>query len=585
MSVTRSSAESDPHVPHDDALARKTARAQLAWARFPDLRVSWAASVGAERQRGYRLRAKLVVQGAAVGLYEPGTHRLAEVPDDSALTPPLAATASALRRLLAAERWPLSGVDLRQVDAGVIVTFIVAPGTADAELRAWAERLRSAAPEVVGVARSLRAPDAPQLLGNDHLVLTGASEFRHQLVPDAPWHYATHGAFTQVHAEQTAKLHAQIQRVLEQRFDSLRSVRVLELYAGSGLLALRLAALGAQVTAVEAYEPAILRLRRAAREQGLTLDAVADDAAAFVQRAARSRPRFDVVLVNPPRRGVAPDVRSGAAALEPRVVVYVSCNPDTQARDAADWARLGLSPEELTVYDMIPRSQAIESLLVLARAEPSAPRVIYEDPELLVVEKPPHEPVSSQGARPASLHDRVRRAIGGACVPVHSLDDGASGLCVFARRPELAPQIAKALEAASKQYIALVRGITRSKGVVNRAPRGRDGEQPARTRYRRLRVVAGHSLLELRPEPDRPQQITAHLAAVGHPVLGDSRHGDRRSNQHFEMRHGLDRPFLHLASVKMEWGGRTLELRAAESGDLTAVLSSLETRHEAASNS
>jgi 23S rRNA (uracil1939-C5)-methyltransferase len=80
----------------------------------------------------------------------------------------------------------------------------------------------------------------------------------------------------------------------------------------------------------------------------------------------------------------------------------------------------------------------------------------------------------------------------------------------------------------------------------------------------------------VRPDEGRKHQIRKHLASLGHPVVGDDRYGDSRTNEYFLMRHFLDRPFLHCARIVLELTGRSLELRAALAPDLVGVLESLE---------
>ena len=74
---------------------------------------------------------------------------------------------------------------------------------------------------------------------------------------------------------------------------------------------------------------------------------------------------------------------------------------------------------------------------------------------------------------------------------------------------------------------------------------------PARTRYRRLAVFAGHSILRVVPEQAHPHQVRRHLAAIGHPVLGDERYGHSPTNRFFEEKHGLDRSFQHCVRIEL----------------------------------
>jgi 23S rRNA-/tRNA-specific pseudouridylate synthase len=157
--------------------------------------------------------------------------------------------------------------------------------------------------------------------------------------------------------------------------------------------------------------------------------------------------------------------------------------------------------------------------------------------------------------------------------PLHRLDADTSGVCLFARRPELVAAWQRALgdAGARKRYLVLVRGIGRAKGRVARPLREAGRTLDAATRYRRLEVLHGHALLEVVLETGRTHQIRRHLASIGEPVLGDARHGHPASNRHFFERFFLDRAFLHCASIEVAG----LRLEAPLAPDLTAVLARL----------
>jgi 23S rRNA (uracil1939-C5)-methyltransferase len=96
----------------------------------------------------------------------------------------------------------------------------------------------------------------------------------------------------------------------------------------------------------------------------------------------------------------------------------------------------------------------------------------------------------------------------------------------------------------------------------------------ARTRYRRLAVAAGHSLLRIAPEQGRTHQIRRHLAAIGHPVVGDDRYGHATTNRFFEEKNGLDRAFLHCVRLEFDHPDASTRhiVEAPLPGDLRAVL-------------
>src|SRR5690606_35191222 len=214
---------------------------------------------------------------------------------------------------------------------------------------------------------------------------------------------------------------------------------------------------------------------------------------------------------------------------------------------------------------------------VLRSGRRPLPAVVFEDDEVLVIDKPPHEPTTPQGEHSSSLLERVRSELGlPNATPVHRLDIGTSGLIVIAKHPQAFAPWHQALGAASarKIYLAAVKGITPSKGSIARPLRDGDRSVTARTRYRRLAVLAGHSLLRVLPEEGRTHQIRRHLRSIGHPVLGDERYGHQPSNRHFFEKYGLDRTFLHCVRLELTHphSGASLILESPLPGDLRSVL-------------
>jgi 23S rRNA pseudouridine1911/1915/1917 synthase len=248
---------------------------------------------------------------------------------------------------------------------------------------------------------------------------------------------------------------------------------------------------------------------------------------------------------------------------------------------------------EIVEVDVPERREAI----ALA-ADPSVVvAVVYEDADVFVVDKAPGVVV-----HPGAGHDRgtlVQGLLaldpGLAALPpagageadrpgiVHRLDAGTSGLLVVARTPEayhgLVAQLAARL--VQRHYRALVLGTVVANAGEIAAPLGRSDRDPtlmavptpgreARTRYevlaRRAEPVPTTELA-CKLETGRTHQIRVHLAAIGHPVVGDARYGWARPAI------AIDRPFLHAERLSFEHP-RTGEVRTFTSplpADLEAV--------------
>jgi len=275
-----------------------------------------------------------------------------------------------------------------------------------------------------------------------------------------------------------------------------------------------------------------------------------------------------------------PDVsRSQVQRLIEHGHVRVAGKPATPAQRMAAHALV-----EVTLRDAEP------SPLV---AEPLTVPLLFVDPHLIVVNKPPGLVVHpGAGNREHTLVNQLISrfpeiaAVGHPLRPgiVHRLDKDTSGVLVVARTPLAYQWLVRQFSERSvhKEYVALVVGHpTVERGVIN-APVGRDlaerthmgvvsAGKPAVTHFTVLAHFAGHTLLQVRPDTGRTHQIRVHLAAVGLPVAGDSTYGKRGSLP------GLTRQFLHawkLAFLHPATKAR-VEFCAPLPPDLTAVLRAL----------
>jgi 23S rRNA pseudouridine1911/1915/1917 synthase len=174
--------------------------------------------------------------------------------------------------------------------------------------------------------------------------------------------------------------------------------------------------------------------------------------------------------------------------------------------------------------------------------------VLYHDDEIIVCNKPRGMVVHpAAGHWHDSLVHHLLPWLGGTPDPdelrpgiVHRLDRDTSGLLVVARREEAKVFLSGAIQAreVTRRYVALVRGHLEPAHGVIEAPIGRDPRhrlkmavvyngRPARTHYETLAIWPGVSLLGCALETGRTHQIRVHLAAMGHPVLGDPLYGGR----------------------------------------------------------
>ena len=185
--------------------------------------------------------------------------------------------------------------------------------------------------------------------------------------------------------------------------------------------------------------------------------------------------------------------------------------------------------------------------------------IIYEDDDLLVVDKPAGLAVHPAPGHPSHtlvnailshLPDLVSTSNSLRPGIVHRLDKDASGIMVVAKNNAAQLNLIDQFKARSvaKTYLVLVKGhLTPENGIIE-APIGRDPSnrkrmavvvegQEARTQYHVIKYMGDYTLLEVRTETGRTHQIRVHLLAIGYPVVGDSVYGVKSAH--------LSRQFLH----------------------------------------
>jgi len=141
--------------------------------------------------------------------------------------------------------------------------------------------------------------------------------------------------------------------------------RLLDLFCGAGLFSLTLAGKVRDVVGVEAWAPAVRDAEANARRNGIRN---ARFIAGAVERVlARLAGPWELAVLDPPRRGCAPDALAALAALRPRRIVYVACHPGTLARDCKLLAQHGYTVVYAETVDMFPHTHHVEAVVALTR--------------------------------------------------------------------------------------------------------------------------------------------------------------------------------------------------------------------------
>lgn len=225
----------------------------------------------------------------------------------------------------------------------------------------FVKALRKMHPEITTVVLNINGRNTSMVLGEQEKVLYGKGYIVDELM--GMRFRISAKSFYQVNPIQTKHLY---QGALDMAGLTGKE-RVLDAYCGTGTIGLIASRDAKEVVGVELNRDAVRdAITNAKTNQVKNICFVCQDATEYICKAAEKKENFDVVLMDPPRAGSTKEFIDSVIALAPERVVYVSCNPQTLARDLK-WFRWGYKVEKMRPYDMFPLTDHCEVVCSLVR--------------------------------------------------------------------------------------------------------------------------------------------------------------------------------------------------------------------------
>lgn len=173
-------------------------------------------------------------------------------------------------------------------------------------------------------------------------------------------------AFYQIHSEQCEVLYGLAKKMADLKGNEV----LLDTYCGVGTIGLTMADSCKKVMGVEVNPEAIVNAKMNAKQNKIkNIQFATMDSTRFMQEAKRFRHYFDVIVLDPPRAGTTKPFIESACDLNPKKIVYISCDPKTMARDLVHFRKQGYTTNVIELVDMFPFTEHIESVCVLTKKE------------------------------------------------------------------------------------------------------------------------------------------------------------------------------------------------------------------------
>ena len=339
-------------------------------------------TLGMEQPLGYRNKAQVPVRRVngqlETGFFRKNSHDLLPIEDFYIQDPVIDQVILFTRDLL--RRFDLKPYD-EQEKTGLIRNLVVRRGHYSGEIMVilvttrpkifrveqLMERLTEAFPSIKSIMQNINDQPGNAIFGKDWRTLYGQDYITDQMLGHdfqiaAP-------AFYQVNTEMAEKLYQKAIGFAELTADDV----VIDAYSGIGTIGLSVAKQVKQVYGVEVIPEAVENSRKNAAINGITnASYVCAPAEEAIQNWLKEGIQADVILVDPPRKGLTESFIKASVSMEPKKITYISCNVATMARDIKLYQELGYVLKKVQPVDLFPQTHHVEAVSLLVRAEVSA---------------------------------------------------------------------------------------------------------------------------------------------------------------------------------------------------------------------
>ncbi len=251
----------------------------------------------------------------------------------------------------------------RGFKSGQVMVVIVTKGGEFPSRRSFVNALLSRHPEITTIVRSINEKKDGLFLGETNEILFGGGYIEEKLC-DMTFRISP-SSFYQINPTQTERLYNKALELAAPKGDET----LIDAYCGTGTIGLIMSRAVKKVIGIELNKNAVNDAFANARLNNVdNASFICGDAGKFMYEAAKNREKVDIVVTDPPRAGCSKQFLQSLVALSPEKVVYISCNPETLARDLFYLRRKGYRAEVIQPVDMFPYTGHVETVVLLSKA-------------------------------------------------------------------------------------------------------------------------------------------------------------------------------------------------------------------------
>ncbi len=361
-------------IPYEKQLASKQEKVQNLFPTYKEIQPV----IGMEKPVYYRCKVQAAFgwqKGKVIsGTYEAASHRIVPVEECMLEDQQADAILATIRKLMTSFKIMPYNEDRRTGNmrhvlirkgyfTGQILVVLVTGSYQFPGKNNFVSALCKAHPEITTVIHNINGAKTSMVLGDQQKTVKGPGFINDQLLGCT--FRISAGSFYQVNPIQTEKLYSQALQMAE----LTGTESVLDAYCGTGTIGILAAKAAKNVIGVELNRQAVQdAIINAKINQVQNIRFVCDDAGKFLQKAAAKNEVPEVVIMDPPRAGSDEAFLSALVYASPKKVVYISCNPETQARDVRYLTKHGYKITKMQPVDLFPNTDHVENVCLLIKS-------------------------------------------------------------------------------------------------------------------------------------------------------------------------------------------------------------------------